>query len=144
MRKQLLIKGNKNFRSRRWRSSLLGLRTQDPLLSPPSTWAEIFYRTCSAESFFFSPHFPVQIGCLLSDWLMTSKQASSLTCAPENFRSCWWGAERRVLRAQTQEQGSPSAWAELKNVLPTKCFFFTKHPITQLCHGVKFKVAPYL
>jgi hypothetical protein len=34
------------FRSRRWGSSLLGLRTRDPPLSPPSTWAEIFCRTC--------------------------------------------------------------------------------------------------
>ena len=27
------------------------------------------------------------------------------TCAPKNFRSRLWGAERRVLRAQTQERG---------------------------------------
>ena len=35
-----------NFRSRRWGSSLPGLRTRDPPLSPPSTWAEIFRRAC--------------------------------------------------------------------------------------------------
>ena len=35
------------------------------------------------------------------------------TRAPENFRSRWWGAERRVSRAQTQERGPPSAWAEI-------------------------------
>ena len=33
--------------------------------------------------------------------------------APENFRSCWFGAERRVSRAQTRERGPPSAWAEI-------------------------------
>ena len=32
-----------NFRSRRWGSSLPGLRTLDPPLSPPLTWAEIFW-----------------------------------------------------------------------------------------------------
>ena len=40
----------KNFRSRRWGSSLPGLRTRDPPLSPPSTWAEIFRRTCLQSS----------------------------------------------------------------------------------------------
>ena len=40
------------------------------------------------------------------------------TCAPENFRVCRWGAERRVSRAQTRERGPPSAWAEI--------FFFAK------------------
>ena len=33
------------FRSRRWGSSFPGLRTRDPPLSPPSTWAEIFWHT---------------------------------------------------------------------------------------------------
>ena len=37
--------GSKNFRSRRWGSLLPGLRTRDPTLSPPSTWAEIFRHT---------------------------------------------------------------------------------------------------
>ena len=32
---------------------------------------------------------------------------------PENFRSCRWGAERRVKRAQTRERGPPSALAEI-------------------------------
>ena len=31
---------------------------------------------------------------------------------PENIRSCRWGAEQRVSRAQTREQGPPLAWAE--------------------------------
>ena len=35
------------------------------------------------------------------------------TCAPENFRSRRWGAEWRVLRAQTLERGPPSTWAEI-------------------------------
>ena len=35
-----------NFRQRRRGSSLPGLRTQDPLLGPPSTLAEIFRHTC--------------------------------------------------------------------------------------------------
>ena len=34
-------------------------------------------------------------------------------CAPENFHSCRWGAEQRVLRPQIQEQGPPSAWSEI-------------------------------
>ena len=34
------------------------------------------------------------------------------TCA-EKFRWCWWGADRRVNREQTQERGPPSAPAEL-------------------------------
>ena len=37
------------------------------------------------------------------------------TRVPENFRQCRWGAERRVLRAQTREQGPPSALAEFLN-----------------------------
>ena len=28
---------------------------------------------------------------------------------PKNFRSCRWGAEQRVSRAQTRERGPPSA-----------------------------------
>ena len=32
---------------------------------------------------------------------------------PENFRSCRWGAEQRVLRVQTRERGPPSALAEI-------------------------------
>ena len=36
----------RNFRSRRWGSSLTGLRTLDPPLGPPSTLAESFWRTC--------------------------------------------------------------------------------------------------
>ena len=35
-----------NFRLRRWGSSLLGLRTPDPPLSPPLMWAEIFRHPC--------------------------------------------------------------------------------------------------
>ena len=35
-----------NFRWRRWGSSLPGLCTLDPLLSPPSKPAEIFQRMC--------------------------------------------------------------------------------------------------
>ena len=35
------------------------------------------------------------------------------TCAPENFRSCRWGAEGRFPRAQTPERGPPLAWAEI-------------------------------
>ena len=34
-------------------------------------------------------------------------------CAPTNFRWCRWGAERRVERAQTREQGPPSVPAEI-------------------------------
>ena len=34
------------FRWRRWGSSLSGLHTIDPPLSPPSTPAEMFWRTC--------------------------------------------------------------------------------------------------
>ena len=45
-------KNRKNFRSRRWGFSLPGLHTQDPPLSPPSTWAEIFRRTCLQSHFF--------------------------------------------------------------------------------------------
>ena len=41
-RRQLI----KNFRWRRWGSSLPVLPKLDPLLSPPSTPAEIFRRTC--------------------------------------------------------------------------------------------------
>ena len=37
-----LIKNIKKFCSRRWGSSLLGLRMQDPPLSPQSTWVDIF------------------------------------------------------------------------------------------------------
>ena len=37
---------SKKFRSRRWGSSLPGLRTRDPPLGPPSTWAEIFRHAC--------------------------------------------------------------------------------------------------
>ena len=34
-------------------------------------------------------------------------------CAPENFHSCRWGAERRVLHVQIRERGPPSAWTEI-------------------------------
>ena len=37
------------------------------------------------------------------------------TRAPENFRSRRWGAEQRVLRAQTWERGPPSVWAEFQD-----------------------------
>ena len=47
-----------NFRSRRWGSSLPGLRTRDPLLSPPSTWAEIFRHTCLQSHLPTSPPTP--------------------------------------------------------------------------------------
>ena len=40
------------------------------------------------------------------------KKVTLQTCAPENFRSRRWGAERRVSRAQTRERGPPSALAE--------------------------------
>ena len=36
---------HQNFRSRQWGSSLLGPRTLDPWLSPPSTWVDIFWYT---------------------------------------------------------------------------------------------------
>ena len=36
----------KNFCVRRWGSLIPGLRTQDPPLSPHSTYAEIFRRAC--------------------------------------------------------------------------------------------------
>ena len=42
---------HKNFHSRRWGSSLPGLRTQDPQLGPPLTLAEIFWRTCLQSHF---------------------------------------------------------------------------------------------
>ena len=38
------------------------------------------------------------------------------TSAPENFRQCRWGAERRVQREQTLQRGSPSAWAEILKI----------------------------
>ena len=44
-----------NFRWRRWGSSLPGLRTLDPPLSPPSTPAEMFRRTCLHNSFKITP-----------------------------------------------------------------------------------------
>ena len=49
--------------------------------------------------------------CLLIGWGRCFKMTLR-THAPTNFRSCWWGAERSVTRAQTREQESPSAWAE--------------------------------
>ena len=45
-------KQQENFRSRGWGSSLPGLLTQDPPLSPPSMWAEVFRRTCLQSHFF--------------------------------------------------------------------------------------------
>ena len=39
-----------------------GLRTQDPLLGPPSTLAEIFRHACLQSHFLKFPHFPVKIG----------------------------------------------------------------------------------
>ena len=50
-KRQLILK----LRSRGWGSSLLGLRTLDPLLSPPSTWAEIFRRPCLQSHLHISP-----------------------------------------------------------------------------------------
>ena len=58
-------KKRKNFRSRRWGSSLPGLRTRDPSLSPPSTWAEIFRRTCLQSHFFEISPFSGQNGVIL-------------------------------------------------------------------------------
>ena len=46
---------NKNFRSRRWGSSLPGLRTRDPPLSPLSTWAKIFRHLCLQSHLQTSP-----------------------------------------------------------------------------------------
>ena len=45
----------KNFCSRRLGSSLPGLHSRDPPLSPPSTWAEIFRRTCLQSHLQTSP-----------------------------------------------------------------------------------------
>ena len=39
------------FRSRRWGSSLSGLRTRDPLLGPPLPCAEIFRHACLQSQF---------------------------------------------------------------------------------------------
>ena len=55
------------------------------------------------------------------------------TCAPENFRSHRWGAERRVSRAQTRERGPPSAWAEFYgsfgfDVVNGRCEAISKWP----------------
>ena len=51
-----------------------------------------------------------------------------------NFRWCWWGAERRVKRAQTQERGPPSAPAEITNQ-NTSILSYLLHifPIAWLC-----------
>ena len=45
----------RKFRSRRWGSSLSGLRTWDPPLSPPSMWAEFFWRTCLQSNIQYFP-----------------------------------------------------------------------------------------
>ena len=42
----------------RWGSSLPGLRTRDPPLSPPSTWAEFFRHTCLQSHLPTSPPTP--------------------------------------------------------------------------------------
>ena len=47
-----------NFRSRRWGSSIPGLRMQDPPLDPPSTWAKQFRRTCLQSHLQTSPPTP--------------------------------------------------------------------------------------
>jgi hypothetical protein len=46
------------FRSRQWGSSLPGLRTRGPPLSPPSTWAEIFRHMCLQSHLPTSPQTP--------------------------------------------------------------------------------------
>ena len=46
------------FRSRRWGSSLPGLNTLDPPFGAPSTWAEIFRRTCLQSNLQTSPPTP--------------------------------------------------------------------------------------
>ena len=56
--KSYLLLCRKNFRSRRWGSSLPGLRTRDPPLSPQSMWAEIFRRTCLQSHLQTSPPTP--------------------------------------------------------------------------------------
>ena len=48
----------KEFRSCRWGSSIPGLRTRDPPLSPPSTLAEIFRRMCLQSHLQTSPPVP--------------------------------------------------------------------------------------
>ncbi len=53
-----MISATLNFRSRRWGSSLPGLRTRDPPLRPPSTWAEIFRHTCLQSCLKTSPPTP--------------------------------------------------------------------------------------
>ena len=46
----------RKFRSHQWWGSLLpSLRTLDPPLGPPSTWAEIFQRTCLQSYLLTSP-----------------------------------------------------------------------------------------
>ena len=48
-----------NFRSRRWGSSLPGLRMLDPPLGPPWTWAEFFRRMC-LQSHLQTPTQPIR------------------------------------------------------------------------------------
>ena len=49
---------------------------------------------------------------MTSEGLGEMFEGDSADMCAENFRSCRWGAERRVSRAQTRERGPPSARAE--------------------------------
>ena len=77
--------------------------------------------------------------------------------APENLRSCRWGAEQRVSRAQTWERRPPSALAEIgpsglralplaaginegghyfAYIFPLLIFFFLLPPLFKTTEGV--------
>ena len=81
------------------------LRTLDGPLVPPSTQAEIFRRTCLGGgkfSKYFSDQFSRQIRQFWALFVFFKNLSVILqTRAPKNFRSCRWGDERTVKRAQT-------------------------------------------
>ena len=75
-------KQQQKFRSRRWGSSLPGLRTQDPPLSPPSTWAEIFRRMCLQSHLQTSPPLPQKTYPMFRTPMKTSSRFF-LICPPK-------------------------------------------------------------
>ncbi len=82
-------------------------------------WANSPRRVCATVLKFFmgfgalgNPPTPPINPILTGKWGNFVKQTLQ-TCLPDNFRQCQWGAEQRVLCAQTQEQGPPSALAEI-------------------------------
>ena len=99
-----------HFRWRRWGSSLPGLRTLDPPLSPPSTPAEFFRRTCLGGEGKFLEKLQAILStfCLFFD---TKKLSTPTNCSFE-VRGVWksWPYVIRSLYLSSKTPGF-AKWA---------------------------------